>query len=137
MDNKIVVAVKAILVNKGKILIVKRADNDAVGAGEWETVGGKIDFGEKLEEALIREAKEESGLDIYVEKLLYAGTFMTNPNRQMVVITYLCRTEQDQVVLSDEHSDYVWANEDQLQQLLPPDILADFEKHKILILMKE
>lgn len=107
------------------MLILKRADGDEVGNGTWETVGGKIEFGEDLEPALIREIKEEAGIDVTVQKLLFATTFKTNPTRQVVILTYLCKTSQDNVVLSDEHSDYLWASKLQLKDYLPPSILSD------------
>lgn len=134
VENKIVVAVKAIIVNRGRILIIKRSDRDDTGAGTWETAGGKIEFGEELESALLREVKEETGIDITVEKLLYATTFKTNPARQVVVLTYLCRTQQEDVTLSNEHSAYLWASKSQLRMHLLPDILLDFDKNNVFAL---
>ncbi|WP_342778474.1 hypothetical protein [Paenibacillus sinopodophylli] len=48
--NKIVVVVKGVIVNGGKVLIVKRADEDEVGEGTWECVGGKIEFEKRREQ---------------------------------------------------------------------------------------
>lgn len=76
LKNNIVVVVKGVIENKGRVLILKRSGADEVAAGSWETVGGKIDFGEELEEALAREVKEEAGLKVSVEKLLFATTFL-------------------------------------------------------------
>ncbi|CAM3935348.1 MULTISPECIES: NUDIX domain-containing protein [Paenibacillus] len=76
MENKIIVVVKGVIAKNGKALIVKRSSTEEVDAGSWETVGGKIEFGEVLEEALIREVKEEIGIEVNVEKLLFATTFL-------------------------------------------------------------
>ncbi|TDG00283.1 NUDIX hydrolase [Paenibacillus piri] len=134
--NQIVVAVKGIVLHKGKILIIKRSESDAVGGGTWECAGGKIEFGEELETALVRETKEETGLDIRVEQLLYAATFITDPARQLVLFTYLCRSERDDVTLSEEHTAFEWADRGRLRQLLPLDIVRDFEKHHVFSIAK-
>ncbi|TDT45655.1 NUDIX hydrolase [Fonticella tunisiensis] len=130
-ENKIVVAVKGIIIRKGKVLIVKRANDDEIEPGTWECVGGKIEFGEALETALIREVKEEVGLNITVDKILYATTFKTNPTRQVVILTYLCESNDGEVVLSPEHMDYQWVTKEQLKQFLPPNIIMDFEKNNV------
>ncbi len=130
-ENKVVVAVKGIIFNKGKVLIVKRTDYDDVGGGTWECPGGKIDFGEDLVAALVREVKEEVGLDITVEKILYATTFNTDPMRQVVILTYLCRSVENEITLSDEHVDFLWATKEQLRQSLLASIVEDFEKNDI------
>lgn len=130
MENTIVVAVKGVIVHKGKVLIVKRAADD-VGGGTWECVGGKIDFGEELETALIREIEEEVGLTITVEKILYATTFNTDPTRQVVILTYLCRCDSEHVILSEEHSEYLWATSKKMKEMLAPGIVSDFEKYDV------
>ncbi|HJV16893.1 MAG TPA: NUDIX domain-containing protein [Bacillales bacterium] len=100
------------------------------GEGTWECVGGKINFGEDLEMALIREAKEEVGLEITVEKILYATSY-PSPERHLIILTYLCRSKKSNVVLSEEHLDYRWCTKEQLRQMLPANILNDFEKNNV------
>jgi 8-oxo-dGTP diphosphatase len=134
-DNKIVVAVKGVILRNGKVLILKRANDDEIGAETWECVGGKIEFGETLETALIREVDEEVGLKITIAKILYATTFKTDPTRQVVILTYLCESNDGEVVLSPEHMDYQWATKEQLEQFLHPNIFEDFEKNNIFKLL--
>jgi len=129
--KNLVIAVKGVILHEGKILLVQRAEDDHIGGGTWECAGGKIEFGEDLEAALIREIREETGLDVTVGTILYATTFMTDPARQVVILTYLCRTNQSVVNLSREHADYQWCTKDQLRALLLPPIIADFEKNNI------
>ena len=50
-----------LLFNQGKILSVSRKDNPT----KFGLVGGKVDYGETFMEAAIREAKEETGLDVF------------------------------------------------------------------------
>ncbi|MFF2887330.1 NUDIX domain-containing protein [Paenibacillus sp. NPDC057967] len=129
--NQMVVVVKAIIIRDGKVLLMRRSDEDQVAAGEWETPGGKVDFGEQLESALIREVMEEAGIEITVEKLMYATTFQTGPDRQIILLSYHCSTEQDAVTLSEEHSAYVWADQKQLTELLPEAIHDDFHRNGV------
>ncbi|MDQ0191791.1 NUDIX hydrolase [Paenibacillus wynnii] len=129
--RSLIVAVKGVILHGGKILLVQRAANDHIGAGTWECAGGKIEFGEGLEAALVREIKEETGLTVSVGVILYATTFMTESTRQVVILTYLCRTNQTTVRLSREHVDYRWCTKDQIKTLLLPQIINDFEKNKV------
>ncbi|MFH1441385.1 MAG: macro domain-containing protein [Candidatus Omnitrophota bacterium] len=74
-DNSAFITVDAIIeLNKDEIVIVQRS-NPPFG---WALPGGFIDYGETLEQAVIREAKEETGLDIKDIKQL--GTY-SDPNR--------------------------------------------------------
>lgn len=129
--NKMVVVVKGVIINDGKVLIVQRASDDEVGKETWESVGGNVDFGEDLEQALVREIQEEVGLMVIVEKILYATTFKTDPSRQVVLLTYLCRSEDRTVILSEEHSNFSWITKEQAKLKLPPEIVNDFEKHSV------
>ena len=81
--------------------------------GHWDFVKGKIENNESLEQAAIRETKEETGItDIefikgFKEKIEYSFKF----NGDMVqkeVIFFLAKTNTTQVKISDEHLDYVW-----------------------------
>lgn len=130
-DNKMVVVVKGVIINEGKVLIVQRGSNDEVGRETWECVGGKVDFGEDLEQALVREIQEEVGLTVVVERILYATTFKTDPSRQVILLTYLCRSKSRAVILSEEHSNFSWVTKEQARIRLTPEILQDFERHSV------
>lgn len=63
------VAVGAIVVHDGSLLLVRRGRGVAVG--KWSIPGGHVRFGESLHEAVVREVREETGLDVEVES--FAG----------------------------------------------------------------
>ena len=131
MENKIVVAVKGVIIHDNKVLIVQRSADDETEPNTWECVGGKIDFGEELEDALMREVTEEVGLTVSVDRLLYAATFKRSEHRQVVILTYSCTTDDSTVTLSYEHQDYLWANREQMMRLLPKSIIDDFNRNCI------
>ncbi|MCX7773662.1 MAG: NUDIX domain-containing protein [Clostridia bacterium] len=135
MDNKMVVAVKGIVLYEHKILVIQRSDDDEVGPGTWEFAGGKVEFGENLEASLIREIQEEAGLSVKVDSLLYASTFLTSPNRQVVLLTYKCLADSSAVRLSPEHSAYAWVTKEEIKGLLHPPIIEDMEKNKVFALL--
>jgi len=66
--NHPVVGVGAIIVHKGKILLEKR--KNAPGKGKWSVPGGLVELGESLEQAVIREVKEETGLEVEEPRLI-------------------------------------------------------------------
>lgn len=80
-----VTAAMCIIYDKEKgILLEKRTDN-----GMWCVPGGALELGETLEEALRREVKEETSLDIFNPKLfdVRAGVHMVYPNKDEVYYT--------------------------------------------------
>lgn len=60
-------AVGAIIMHRGTLLLVLR--NQAPAEGTWSLPGGRVELGESLTEALEREVREETGLDIDIEGL--------------------------------------------------------------------
>lgn len=133
-SNKIELAIKGLVLHNGKALILQRSDHDEHGAGTWECVGGGLEFGEDVEQSLIREVHEEAGIHIGIDKILYATTFQTNSTRQVVILKYLCNCQTDKVILSEEHKDFRWVSKEEAKQLLSAGILHDFQKHGIFSL---
>jgi len=123
-----IVALKAIVVHNGKALIVQRADGETY-SGQWEFVGGKLEFGEDLEVALRREVHEEAGLEVTQSKLLYATSFMPHATKHVVFLTYLCEVVSDSVVLSAEHQAFEWANVARLREMLLQPILDGLDSN--------
>jgi len=128
MEDMFHVAVKAIILYKGRVLIIKRSEYDSVNAFIWEFPGGRIRFGEELQNALSREVKEETGLAVSVGEILYATNCEICETRHCVIISYLCSIEEEAISLSEEHTEYVWADRVQLQELLHKPILDDLDR---------
>jgi mutator protein MutT len=63
-----VVGVGAIIISEGKILIEKRKNEPS--KGKWSIPGGLVELGENIEQAVIREVKEETGLDVEAPHLI-------------------------------------------------------------------
>lgn len=68
MTATIIEVVAALIVENGKFLICRRPEHKA-RAGLYEFVGGKVEKGETKEEALVREVREELGVEISVGEL--------------------------------------------------------------------
>jgi 8-oxo-dGTP diphosphatase len=59
-----------ILNEKRQVLMMKRNENCQNSAGHWTIPGGTVEFNKRVEDAVVREIKEEIGLDIEVIKLI-------------------------------------------------------------------
>jgi len=60
--NQPVVGVGAVIIKEGKIVLIKRGNEPS--KGKWSIPGGHVELGENLKEAVIRETKEETCLDV-------------------------------------------------------------------------
>src|SRR2546426_9729223 len=78
------VGVYAVIFNEEGVLLGHRRDIDW-----WNLPGGGMEAGETVDEALCREVREETGLEVEVEQL--AGVY-SKPQKQEVVLTFRCRT---------------------------------------------
>lgn len=66
--NQPVVGVGAVIVRNGKILLEKRKNEP--GRGKWSIPGGLVELGEDLEQTVIREVREETGLQVTRPELI-------------------------------------------------------------------
>ncbi|HZA21023.1 MAG TPA: NUDIX hydrolase, partial [Dehalococcoidia bacterium] len=62
------VTVTSIIQRSGQVLMIRRANDP--GYGLWSMPGGYVDRGEVVEEAAIREVREETGLEVEIEQLI-------------------------------------------------------------------
>lgn len=80
--------------------------------GKYVIPGGHVEVGERLEEAAIREAKEETGLDIYDLRFVMFQEFIHDPSfwkrKHFIFFDYACRTDSLSVTLNDEAQAHVW-----------------------------
>jgi len=85
------VVAAALVDDEGRVLLQRRAPNRAM-AGLWEFPGGKVEPGELPEAALVRELREELGIEVDAAALVPA-CFASAPvgGRPMILLLYLCR----------------------------------------------
>ncbi|MSO66754.1 MAG: 8-oxo-dGTP diphosphatase MutT [Pseudolabrys sp.] len=118
MSAKILLVAACALVDAdGRVLIAQRPA-DKTMAGLWEFPGGKIDDGERPEQTLIRELKEELGITVS-EDCLAPLTFASHsyPDFHLLMPLYVCRRWQGTVT----------AREAQLLAWVKPNRLRDYE----------
>jgi mutator protein MutT len=96
-------SVEAIIVKDDKLLFLRRKNSPA--RGQWWFPGGRIRKGESIEEALLREVKEETGLSVSEYRLVnvYSRIF---PERHDITIVFLCKCREGEIRLNDEHSEF-------------------------------
>lgn len=114
--KKFLVTAKAIIAVDNKILILKKSSKAGGMFGEkWDLPGGQLDFGETLEQALLRQVEEEIGCKVNIIKPYKFWSFMKDEDTQIIGTTFVCRmTYACNIKLSEEHSEYAWIYQDEL-----------------------
>lgn len=108
-----------------RYLLLKRSDSKDVGAGQWECPTGRVDQGEGIEDALVREVREE--LQVEALPLFIIGTTHfyrgePEPENELVGLIYACTIEKPaDIRISEEHSEARWMSREELEEFLPAD----------------
>jgi len=100
--------VDAVILDQGRVLLMKR--NNPPVRGWWWIPGGRIRRGESLSEALLRQVKEETGLDIEIIRLIDVYSLFWK-YRHDVAVTYLVKKTGGKLKLNSEHSDFRWISD--------------------------
>ena len=85
MSGKIFNRITAIIIQDGKLLLLKQ---DTDNGRSWSLPGGKQEPHESVGEALVREVKEETGLDVTPDRLLYVADHVASPEKRILHITF-------------------------------------------------
>ncbi len=130
------VGVGAIIIERDRVVLVKRGHAPLLG--EWSIPGGVLEVGETLREAVVREAKEETGLAVTPDELLgvYDRLIRDDEGRtryHYVLIDFLCRQVSGGLLAADDAADVQWFTQEELKGVsLAPEtldvILKGFEK---------
>lgn len=126
IHEKIDFAVTAYIVHAGKVLLIKHK-----ALGIWLPVGGHVELDEDPETAILREVREESGLEIELlgrrsdvptpnGRSLIPPMFMDihgiTPTHRHIGLVYLARAATDKIALAElEHDDIRWFDADALR----------------------
>jgi 8-oxo-dGTP diphosphatase len=119
-----VVAVAVVVQHEGRVLALRRAPTSEVGAGIWETVSGRVEEGESLEAAAVREVEEECGIVLSSP----SGPTLSGPvdaylmkrgTQPMCVVVYTGEASTARVVRSEAHDAHAWWTLDEARAAMP------------------
>ncbi len=117
---KIMTVAAAVLQNRnGCVLLTRRPDNKPY-PGLYEFPGGKIEVGERPEEALQRELFEELHLFVPIDSMKPL-TFVsyTYPQYHVILLLYLIRQWTGEMLMKENQKGYIWTNVGSLDTLPP------------------
>jgi len=105
------VGVGAIIVQNGKILIVRRSSEP--GKGKWSVPGGLVELGETVEQAVVREVREECGLDVEVDRLIDVVDSMTFDRNgrlkyHFIILDFFVKIKGGELRPGDDAKEAMW-----------------------------
>ena len=119
IDRSIHVVAGVIRDARGRILLARRTEGRDL-SGSWEFPGGKVEPGERPEAALIRELKEELGIDVNEACLApFVFTSHAYDSFHLLMPLYLCRRWSG-VVTAREHAGLAWVKPNKLSDYPTP-----------------
>ena len=108
--------VTGILKYKDKFLILKKSSDDRNYPNKWSFCSGFVKEFEPGEDTVIREIKEETGLDAkIVKKGGIIEVIDKEKDKRWVVAVYLCEVEKKEVKLCHENSEFRWVSADEFK----------------------
>lgn len=112
------IAVGAVIIDRDNVLLVKRKNPPA--ENQWAIPGGKVKWGETLEQALIREIREETHLEIEVNRFLKTIEIISKNSAgeidfHYVILDYLARVKQGIAKADDDALEVRWFKKSELK----------------------
>lgn len=105
------VGVGAVIISEGKILLERRGNEP--GRGEWSIPGGLVEVGESLEQTIVREVREETGLEVESAELIdVVGNVVRDEAGRIkyhfVIIDYLTRIKGGALKAGTDAQELKW-----------------------------
>lgn len=115
----------------GRLLVVRRARPPA--AGRWSLPGGRVEPGESDAEAVRREVREETGLDVEVGELVGRVSWPGLVGTTYDIADYRALATGGELVAGDDAAEARWVDEDELRALpATPGLVATLESWGVL-----
>jgi 8-oxo-dGTP diphosphatase len=106
--------VVAAIIKKDNLYLVVKRNRDKYMGLKWEFPGGKVDPGETLQEALVREIYEELNIDINIHEKLAEERYKDNEIN--IILHYFLCTIKNGVINLNEHEAMAWVNKENFNQ---------------------
>jgi 8-oxo-dGTP diphosphatase len=131
-EERPVVATGVAVVEGDEILLVRRGRPPHQGL--WAVPGGKVDRGETLAEAATREVKEETGLLVELDEIVWVGEFIDDENH-LVLIDFLGRPTGGELQAGDDATELQWVGIEAAFELDMPETM--YELLEVLLEMMD
>src|SRR5271163_4998777 len=121
-----IVGIGGIVIHEGRALLIRRGSEPL--RGEWSIPGGSLELGETLEEGVIRELLEETGLEVKISGMveIFERIFSDQPPRYVegkvrpryhyVIVDYLCDRVSGEPRAGGDALEVAYAREDELER---------------------
>ena len=120
-----------VVLDRGKLLILRRKEDDDTYPGFWDCVGGHFEMGESAEECMLREAREESG---QVMKIVRIGPLIeyVDDYGRAVAVPFILKPDPKKKILLSEHSEFKWVSlRDVPRHGIVPDLAKALEAFRL------
>lgn len=122
-----VIAVTFLIERNGKFLLIKRSKKEDHYGEKWVFPGGKVEKGEDVIKALLREVKEETGLEIQKRAAFLRSYSFTRKNGTSTIGLVFCLKYKSGKVRLDKNSeDFAWIYPEEIVKF---DTIAGIETH--------
>jgi 8-oxo-dGTP pyrophosphatase MutT (NUDIX family) len=131
-EKQIVQAVGALVYSKKTKRYLFLLRNSHKYSGSWGLVGGKVEAGERITEALYRESMEELSYDLTQNKIIPIETF-TSDGHKFIYYTFLVSVDDEFVpILNHEHRGFCWVGLADYPKPLHPGVWRTFKFSTII-----
>lgn len=125
-------AASAVVKNaEGKILLVLRANEPEAGC--WTVPGGRVEPGETLEDAAVRETLEETGLRVAVDRKVWSLDLANGADQVYEIHDFLAHVVSGEVIAGDDAADVGWFGRHEMEDMpLTYDLLGYLTRYGVL-----
>jgi molecular chaperone GrpE len=129
--------IKAVIINeKSEVLLLRRSKNNKYSIGKFDLPGGHIEEHEGLEDSILREIKEETGMDVFFGEIIDVVEFPEGSQMfrdEKRGIRCICYSNSSEVSLSDEHDEFVWLSFEKALEKLSAEDGFESEKRNTVV----
>jgi ADP-ribose pyrophosphatase len=121
-----------IINNNNETLLMKRGSKSKNEIGYWSKPGGAVEFGEKVEDAIKREIKEELDIEIELIKFLdFTDHIINSENQHWIAINFLAKiiNGEPKIMEPNKHSEIKWFNLNDLPENITQTTIEPIQKY--------
>ncbi|MEY2471739.1 MAG: 8-oxo-dGTP diphosphatase [Actinomycetota bacterium] len=124
MSRRPEVCVGAVVIDDDRLLLIRRGHGPA--AGNWSLPGGRVEFGETMAEALVREVQEETGLEVVAGDYIAHIEIFGDDWHYVVHDFHAIVFDPDVLAAGDDAAEAAWVNLHEVAELNLSPGLAEF-----------